>query len=279
MNLETLLEKAKAGQWAISDFDWETPLAQGDEISRGRRRLLGKVLLFTAGVEKLGAHAFRIDAQNSVHPTLRELFEITAADEDRHSEAEVLLARRLGVEWDDLPRPTRAFFKTVTRDLLSVRGVRSQLFYELIGTQIILFELALDAILTPTLKEMIADPFQEEIIRMIELDESRHLALDYWLLENMGTRDLQATPRGSDVLFHFPLRISSLAAAGVGFGTFFYDVRALRLKSERFGDYWRRVRAIPKKSPHAGDFRPHRNTVGFIQKSINTTKEIVSAVS
>ncbi|MCB0219987.1 MAG: ferritin-like domain-containing protein [Chrysiogenetes bacterium] len=269
LDLESLLEKSHAGQWSVADFDWETPFPPGLPISERKRQLLGRVLLFTAGVERLGAYAFQINARNSMHPTVRELFEVIAKDEFRHAEAETLLARRLGVEWKDLPWLMRRAFKVLSHDLRKLKGVRGRLFHEIVGTQIVLFELGLDSLWSPTVREMIDDPFQNEIIRMIDRDESRHLAMDYWLLEQKGTGTDRTSLNARRILANLPLRLSSAALGAGAFLTFFWSVRNLEISPERFDDYWTRVQAIVDKSPHARRFPPHRTTVGLIDALVN----------
>lgn len=269
IDLESLLEKSHAGQWSVADFDWETPLPPGLPISERKRRLLGRVLLFTAGVERLGAYAFQVNAKNSTHPTVRELFEVIAQDEFRHAEAETLLARRLGVEWKELPWLTRRAFKVLSRDLRKLKGARSRIFHEIVGTQIILFELALDSLWSPTVREMIDDPFQNEIIRMINRDESRHLAMDYWLLERKGLSNDQMSLNVLRILANLPLRLSSAALGAIAFLGFFWSIRNLEIAPERFDDYWIRVQEIVDKSPHARRFPPHRTTVELIDALVN----------
>ena len=264
MNLDNLLEKSRTGQWSVKDFDWDQPLGSNVSISERQKRLLGRILLFTAGVERLGAYAFQVNEKNSTNPTVRALFEIIANDEFRHAEAETLLAERLGVEWSDLPWLLRYSFKVLSRDLRKLKGTKGRIFHEIVGTQIILFELGLDSLWSPTVREMLDEPFQNEIIRLIDRDESRHLAMDYWLLDHKGSGN-DCTPLTiPGMLANLPLRLSSAGLGAAAFLTFFWSVRNLRNPPERFEDYWTKVKNIVEKSPHAREFPPHRISVGLI---------------
>ncbi len=268
MDLEHLLETSKKGQWSVDDFNWDTSPEGIERLSRRERDLLGLVFLFTAGVEKLGAHAFRVNARNSADPIVRDLFEIIASDEDRHAQAETLLAGRLGMEWEDLHPLLRLSFKLLSRDLRQLRGWRSRIFHEIIGSQIILFELGLDALWSPTIKEMLQDPFQNEIIRLIDRDESRHLAMDYWFLEQKGLGYEQTRLNTRKILRNLPLRVQSATLGMAAFLVFFWMVRDLNIKPERFKDYWDRVLAIRDKAPSARHFPPHRHTLDFIKQTV-----------
>ncbi len=269
MNLDYLLETSKKGQWSVDDYDWSTPIKNFGSLDSRERRLLGLVFLFTAGVEKLGAEAFRINARNSRDTVVRELFEIIASDEDRHAAAETRLAERLGVRWESLSPLLRLAFKRLSADLRQLDGRRARIFHEIVGTQIILFELALDALWSPTIKELLQDPLQDEIIRLIDRDESRHLAMDYWLLEHKGTGYDRVNLDLAGILLNLPLRIPSALIGGAAFLTFFWKIRSLDIKGDRFQDYWDRVKTISSKAPHANRFPVHRNTVKLIQDAID----------
>ncbi|MCW5829280.1 MAG: hypothetical protein KIT79_08180 [Deltaproteobacteria bacterium] len=272
VNIEHLLDLSKKGQWSVKDYDWATPIRDTDDLGPRERRMLGLVFLFTAGVEKLGAEAFRINAKNTRDSDVRELFEIIASDEDRHAAAETLLAERLGVEWEDLSPLIRMAFKKLSRDLRQMQDCpsrASRVFHEIVGTQIILFELALDALWSPTIKEMMRDPFQDEIIRLIDRDESRHLAMDYWLLDQKGLGYHRANLSPAGILLNLPIRLPSALLGGTAFLTFFWKMRSLNINSARFQDYWDRVIDIPTKAPNARCFPVHRNTVEILQQTID----------
>ncbi len=269
INIDHLLDLSKKGQWSVKDFDWGTPIRNADGLGPRERRVMGLVFLFTAGVEKLGAEAFRINAKNTRDPDVRELFEIIASDEDRHSAAETLLAERLGVKWEDLSPLIRQAFKMLSRDLRQMKVRPSRIFHEIVGTQIILFELALDALWSPTIKELMRDPFQDEIIRLIDRDESRHLAMDYWLLDQKGLGYNRVNLGLAGILLNLPVRMPSALLGGAAFLTFFWKMRSLDIKPARFQDYWDRVIEIPAKAPNARSFPVHRNTVGILQQTID----------
>ncbi|RMH39633.1 MAG: hypothetical protein D6689_16000 [Deltaproteobacteria bacterium] len=140
--------------------------------------------------------------------------------------------------------------------------------YELSTATIVLFELALDSLLIPALKASTDDPLQAEVFRRIDIDESRHLAMDYWLLDKKGAAcagrtvdDLFRERHGRDrTLVERAVARLRLARALLTFVVGFAatdlampSIREATLRPETMGKYLRRVRAVPKKAPHALD--------------------------
>ncbi|MCA9772540.1 MAG: hypothetical protein KC466_09025 [Myxococcales bacterium] len=123
--------------------------------------------------------------------------------------------------------------------------------HEASSASIILFEIGLDALLIPALKE-VDDPLQTEIFRLIDLDESRHLAMDYWLLERKarGVDRMRVPPRLRD--------LPALAMMGIALPAGFFanslGARGMLRKMgapERIEQYWRRVDDVPRRAPGA----------------------------
>jgi hypothetical protein len=260
LDLDRMLAAVQAGQWSVDDLDWSRPLAGAERLSAAERREAGLALLMTAGLERQAARIFALCARYVDDPRAVEIYRWFEADELRHAEAEVRLARRYGVEWDDLPAPIRWMFHTLVKNFDPPdRGV-----HELSSATILLFELALDSILIPTLKGKVDDPLQAEVFRRIDRDESRHLAMDYWLLERKGElyrgrtlRELLA--EDGPVTLRRRLRgryrmSRALVALLVGFAA---GTRAMPSMSFAGVDpafvarYLRRVNDVPRKAPAA----------------------------
>ncbi len=268
LDLDRVLANTRKGQWSVNDFDWSRPLEGAEELSPRARREAGLALLFTAGLERQAARIFGLCADYADDRRAAEIYRLFAADEHRHAAAEMQLAARYGVSWDDQPATIRWMFRTLAGNFdPPTRGA-----YELASATILLFELALDSILIPALKERIPDPLQAEVFRRIDLDESRHLAMDYWLLDRKGEafagrtlRDLIAELEGTPTIRQRVRgRIAlwrSMFALLLGFGTSAVTLRALSrqlndpAKIER---YLRRVNSVPEKAPRALDVHAYR---------------------
>ncbi len=268
LDLDRMLEAVSKGQWSVDDFDWDRPVEGEDRLPANERKLLGKLLLFTAGIERLGADAFRAHANQVSDPRAKAIFELIALDEERHAAAEVRMAKRLGFRWNELPWVTRLAFREVGQDLRYPSPGAQQYIHENISMLILLFELALDTVLIPTIKNRLnGDPVHEEVFRLLDKDESRHLSMDYWLLELKGSAPREKSRGRLWYLRNDPIRLRSLAALLAGFAAMTPVTRKL-FTPEQMADYWKRVEAIPKKSPHAGNVPGHRRGVRLFRTLI-----------
>ncbi len=269
LDLDRVLANTRKGQWSVDDFDWSRPLEGAGELSARERRGAGLALLFTAGLERQAARIFGLCGDYADDPRAAAIYRLFAADEERHAAAEIQLAARYGVNWDDQPASVRWMFRTLAKNFQPpTRGA-----YELASATILLFELALDSILVPALKERVGDPLQAEVFRRIDLDESRHLAMDYWLLDRKGAafcgrsslrevlEELEGPPTRRQRLRGRLALWRTMAALLVGFGTNAVTLRHLSreltdpAKIER---YLRRVEAVPDKAPRALDVPAYR---------------------
>ncbi|HUH04046.1 MAG TPA: hypothetical protein VML75_18745 [Kofleriaceae bacterium] len=268
LDLARVLHNTRRGQWSVDDFDWSQPLQGAGGLTAAERREAGLALLFTAGLERQAARVFGACADYIDEPHAAEIYQLFAADELRHAEAEIRLAARYGVSWDDQPATTRWMFRTLGSNF----DRPNRALHEISAATILLFELALDSILIPALKERVSDPLQAEVFRRIDLDESRHLAMDYWLLDYKGRaqaghelRDILEAEDGARTLWQraygrFAL-YRTMVAFLTGFGTNALVLRNLGrdlndpIKVARYLD---RVRGVTDKAPHALDAPAYR---------------------
>lgn len=264
LDLDKMLGSISEGQWSVDAFDWKTPSPTLDALGEDERRSMAHCLLFVAGLERLGSEAFRVTASQEPDPRAKAIFQLIALDEERHAEAEVRMAARLGHDFGGLPRVARWFFRLARRDLAMATLATRRLIHENISMQIVLFELGLDSFFTPMLKERLSDPLHDEVVRRIERDESRHLAMDYWLLERRGTEGgfARVTPAGL-VLRVFRLR-TVLASALALFSM--RRVLATLFDASRIPKYRRRVDAIRTKAPMSKRVPALRYSLSLLEK-------------
>jgi len=262
LDLSRILKLTQRGQWSVNDIDWDQPLSDWDEISPTARKEAGWALLFTAGLERQAAHTFDLCSQFIDDPEAKRIYQLFREDELRHAEAETRLAARYGVTWEDLPKGARVMFDILERHREDPAAV-----FEFASSYILLFELALDTILMPSLKKLSRDPIQADVFRRIDQDESRHLAMDYWLLEKKGTVQkgkalndvLPSGPAGNTVGRRIAgkLKLSgSLGTFLLGFGSMAFRMKELRgmmMDQESIDKYLELVGRVPKKAPHAMD--------------------------
>ena len=266
LDLDRMLEAVQAGQWSVDAFDWSTPLAGGERLRPRDRREAGRALVFTARLERQAANIFALAAEFADDPRVRAIYRLFAIDEHRHADAEVRLARRYGVDEDDLPRPLDWALRMLESQWHTARRLA---LHEISSASIILFELALDSLLIPALKDLTDDPLQARVFRLIDLDESRHLAMDYWLIDHKGQRYAGRDARS--IMNREPPTLAvrargrwdlakTLGAMLLMFGTTTVTMPTLRAATggKRMERYAARVDAIPHKAPHALDLATFR---------------------
>lgn len=273
VSLDTLLEVAMRNQWSVHDFDWHSPIADDIAKTRKQRKLLGKMLLMTAGFERLGVDAFMNHARHSDDKTAKTIFQLIALDEQRHADSEVELAKRLGVTWRDLPFPVRAMFKQFSQDIRRAgRTPVSRLLHEFGASGIPIAELALDTILLPTLKKMSNDPLLMEVFKLIDRDEARHIAMDYWLLDEKGQaakHGLKAKRSRNGKKYSYPFRPLSLSFAAMGLVSFAWSVREAPMGGDEFVAYWDRLLSVDAKAPHSMEVKSFRVSVDFMKSAVD----------
>ncbi len=255
VDLDRMLRITKETQWSVHGIDWNRPLEGADQLSANEKRELGLMLVFTAGLEYQAAEIFRLCARYVDDPRAKQIYDYFYTDEIRHARAEIAMAKRLGVRWKDLPLVSRMTFQALRRFWQS----QSRILYELAASQIVLFEIGLDGLLIPLLKEKIKDPIQEEVFRRIDVDESHHLAMDYWLLDRKGKG---AEPVKLDWQWVDLVRLIGIAPlAPVGIAAASRQASRMQrelARPERIKVYWNRVKKVPQKSPHAMDYAIYR---------------------
>ncbi len=255
VDLDRLLRIVKDTQWSIHQFDWNQPLQGADSLTGKQKKQLAMMLLFTAGLEYQAAEIFRLCARYVEDTRAKQIYEHFYVDELRHARAEIEMARRLGARWKDLPLVTRMTFRAFRRMWESP----SRFLHEVTASQILLFEIGLDGLLIPLLKEKIQDPLQSEIFKRIDVDESHHLAMDYWLLDRKGkgTEPAKLSIKLSDLVEM--VRIAPLAPLGMAAVSRVAGEMQKELgRPERIALYWDRVKAVPAKAPGAMSYPVYR---------------------
>lgn len=262
IDLDHILDATRKGQWSIHEFDWDTPLQGTGNLTEKQLREMALMIVFTAGLEYQAARIFDLCSKYVSDKRARQIYELFAIDEIRHAESELLMAKRYGVTWDDLPLPTKFMFRAMRSNFRNP----SRLMHEFTSAQIILFEIGLDALLIPALKE-IDDPLQKEVFRRIDVDESRHLAMDYWLLERKanGIDYEKQQPTLENWLRFGPMML----LAPIGFAATAMNAKFIQRKMaspDRQANYWNRIDSVTKRAPSAMNLAAYRNGVGMMRR-------------
>lgn len=181
IDLEKMLEKVKASQWALADIDWEAPGAE--RITDDQWADLRDFMIDLVWIEHVGARGFAAMAKSAPNDTLRQMYTYFYAEEQRHANAEMALMKRWGMlEGDSLPEPNNNIRLVV--DWMERNA--DDLPCHVLGTVIPALEVALDGALCTFLLDTVNDPVCHEAFAKINDDESRHLGVGFSVMELQG---------------------------------------------------------------------------------------------
>jgi len=170
-----MLERCRRDQWSVRDVDLsKTPrtMSAEDEIA------ICQLFTDMAVIERLAGALFREQARRTDDATLRAIFETFVVDEVRHAQMAQMLAdhydrRRLRV-YRASPALSRFFDHFVT--------AVTELDDDVANTYITAGELILDIALLRSINDYVADDASAQAMRLINRDESRHIAIDYHMV-------------------------------------------------------------------------------------------------
>lgn len=188
LDLHRMLDMCRRQQWQADDLDWSGPPRRFDPQTEQ-----AVVQYFTdmAGIELLAAELFRVQRDITEDPLLREIFETFIEDERRHSE----VAQRLAAHYD--ARGLRRY--QLNRHLLAFRPrfveVLRHISPDIANVYITCGELLLDIALLRSLNDFVDDDMCAQAMQRINRDESRHIAVDYHMLEYYGSAEYAALER------------------------------------------------------------------------------------
>ncbi|CCQ13503.1 putative uncharacterized protein [Rhodococcus sp. AW25M09] len=181
MDFEDMLTKIKDRQWALADIDWDAPGAE--TISPELHAKLKPFMSDLMWIENVGARGFAAMALKAPNETLAEIYRYFHAEEQKHANAELALMRRWGMlDGDQMPEPNINVKLVI--DWLDKHS--DGLSLAVLGTVIPMLEVALDGALVKFIMDEIDDPVCQAVFKKINSDESRHLAVDFAVIELLG---------------------------------------------------------------------------------------------
>lgn len=188
LDLQRMLEKCRRDQWLVSDLDWSVAprrLSRDDEIA--------VVQYFTdmAGIERLAGALFAEQRKRTNDPVLKEIFATFVVDEERHAQVAERLAAFYDVnhyrEYRQNPNLER--FRPFFID--AIRHVSA----EIANAYITSGEILLDIALLRSLDDYVDDEMSHRAMHLINRDESRHIAVDFHMVEHYCSPAYQAELR------------------------------------------------------------------------------------
>ncbi len=186
IDMDAMLAKIKDRQWALADIDWAAPGAE--RITDEQRPKLKAFMADLCWIENIGARGFAALARKAPTPTIAEIYRYFHAEEQRHANAELALMKRWGMLDDgEMPEPNVNI--RLAMDWLDRYADGMSL--SILGTVIPMLEVALDGALLKFLLEEVDDPVCHQVFEKINNDESRHLVVDFAVLDMIGHADVR----------------------------------------------------------------------------------------
>ena len=170
-----MLHKCRRDQWHIDDLDWElTPPA----LPRDKEIAVVQYFTDMAGIERLAGALFAEQRRFVTDPLLKEIFTTFIGDEERHAQVAQRLADFYNVHEYRRYEQNRHLvaFRPVFLD--TIRLVAP----EIANAYITSGELLLDIALLRSLDDYVDDEMSHQAMRLINRDESRHIAIDYYMV-------------------------------------------------------------------------------------------------
>jgi hypothetical protein len=148
------------------------------------------VQLFTdmVGIERLAGALFHEQERRTTDPTLRAIFRTFVEDEARHAKVAGLLARHYDVHRYQAYEQNPSLVRFVPHFLESIRCLSD----DVANTYVTMGELILDIALLRAIDDYVDDGMSARAMRLINRDESRHIAIDYYMVERYAQPDYAA---------------------------------------------------------------------------------------
>lgn len=243
IDMEAMLAKIKDRQWALADIDWDAPGAE--TISAEFRPKLKAFMADLCWIENVGARGFAALAKKAPTPTLAEIYRYFHAEEQRHANAELALMKRWGMLEDgEMPEPNI----NIRLAIQWLDRYSDDMSLSILGTVIPMLEVALDGALLRFLLEEVHDPVCHQVFEKINNDESRHIAVDFDVLNMIGN----ATARRLAIQF-----VGNVATPGVIVGALMYapllnrmrnNIVGMGLEPERLYNAMKRFRQLGERA-------------------------------
>lgn len=184
IDMDDMLTKIKDRQWALADIDWQAPGAE--LIDPDLRPQLKAFMADLCWIENIGARGFAAMARKAPTATLAEIYRYFHAEEQRHANAELALMKRWGMlDEGELPEPN----VNIRLAMQWLDDYSDGMPLSGLGTVIPMLEVALDGALLKFLLDEVDDPVCHQVFEKINNDESRHIAVDFEVLEMIGHAD------------------------------------------------------------------------------------------
>ncbi|MBK6519303.1 MAG: ferritin-like domain-containing protein [Polyangiaceae bacterium] len=184
MDRSAMLARCIEGQWRLDDVDWSQPKAT---LPAQSEREIVQYFTDMAQIERFAGALFEEQRRRTRDPVLAKIFATFVADEERHARA----AERLAERFDQ--RQLRAYAPSPSLLRFKPRFLRvlAHLSEEIANAYIVAGELLLDIALLRSIDDYVDDPVCHDVMKLINRDESRHVAVDYHMVDYYSSPEWQ----------------------------------------------------------------------------------------
>lgn len=262
-----MLEMCRRDQWRMEDLDWSvTPraLSREDEIA------VCQYFTDMSGIELLAGALFEVQRDQTSDPVLREIFETFVVDEERHSRVATLLCRHYDVHRYQRYELNPHLVRFRKHFVSAVKHLAPDIANSYITTG----ELLLDIALLRSLDDYVDDEMSHRAMRLINRDESRHIAVDYHMVEHYASPayDAWLATRPQKSLREEARAAVALAGFMYHAQPFFRDVffgpmELVDPSGERMLEAFKRIQLLGQKTSHVQ--RPFTRFLRGLQDAFN----------
>ena len=180
-----MLAKCHEAQWRADDLDWSGRPAP---MPRAKEEAVVQAFTDMAGIERLAAALFVAQAAKTTDPTLRAIFATFIVDEARHAVVAARLARYYDVHRyrSYAQSPALVAFRAPFLAVIELAPPDIANAYVTSG------ELLLDVALLRSLDDYVGDAMSHAAMHLINRDESRHIAIDFHMIEHYASDQVRA---------------------------------------------------------------------------------------
>ena len=188
IDTEKVLERCKQGQWDVNDFDWSQKTQL--ELSKEDEMRLCQLYTDMSYIERIAGDLFLTLSDRLDDPVLKEIYDWCYTDEIRHSHATAKLADHFDVNHYKVYTPNQAMLKFIPYFSDAIRTLNPALA----NAFIMAGELILDIGLLRSINQYVDDPLARSVVEKINQDESRHLAMDFYMAQHCSDHNMAVKP-------------------------------------------------------------------------------------
>ncbi|MCP3983440.1 MAG: diiron oxygenase [bacterium] len=249
-----MLESCRNGQWNVDDFDWtKTPEV---ELNKTIEMRFCQFYMDQCFIERLAGTLFQALSDRMDDPVLKEIYQWCHLDEIRHSQAAYKLCDYFDVNHYKLYTPNISLLKLTPHFVNLVKTTHPAVA----NAMILGGEIILDIALLRAINDNLPDPMSQAVVKKINRDEARHLAMDFFMTEYCAEHELPNDGYVSADLFDNADRRGFLRYGPAAFNeVFFRPMAILDPSGKQMESVMRRLRKLNlresvKNNPAVKDF-------------------------